>query len=232
MDAEMFEPLRPRRAKKSRSEPVEPETAPNPADSAAATERAETILWVRGQIADSALLAGTPGERYLIENRGLKGPVWPASLRWAERYRLWPDASPRSCLLATVTNPSGEIVAVHSIEIDPATGGKSCGDHPKMSRGPISEGSVFLGIENEVSPTLVIGEGLETTMTRRCIGPCDAHACFRASEVHRTQAASSACRDLGRHEQPQRNATPGAGVRKAGTSGLCRDRAGHARPQG
>jgi len=183
MDAEMFEPLRPRRAKKSRSEPVEPETAPNPADSAAATERAETILWVRGQIADSALLAGTPGERYLIENRGLKGPVWPASLRWAERYRLWPDASPRSCLLATVTNPSGEIVAVHSIEIDPATGGKSCGDHPKMSRGPIS-------------------------------------------------AASSACRDLGRHEQPQRNATPGAGVRKAGTSGLCRDRAGHARPQG
>ena len=46
-----------------------------------------------------------------------------------------------------------------------------------MSRGPISEGSVFLGIENEVSPTLVIGEGLETTMTRRCIGPCDAHAC-------------------------------------------------------
>src|SRR6516225_7648231 len=107
MDAEMFEPLRPRRGQKSRGETtVEPEAAPNPADNAAATERAETILWVRGQIAESAPLIGTPGQRYLVEHRGLKGPVWPPSLRWAVGYRPWPDASPRSCLLATVTNPS------------------------------------------------------------------------------------------------------------------------------
>src|SRR5207248_179875 len=124
-------------------------------------------------------LAGTPGERYLVEHRGLKGPVWPPSLRWAERYRPWPDAVPRSCLLATVTNRAGEIVAVHSIEIDSATGGKSpAADPPKMSRGPVSEGSVFLGMEGETSPTLVIGEGVETTMVRCRIGPCDAHACL------------------------------------------------------
>ena len=179
MDAEMFEPLWPRRAKTSRGETaVGSEAAPDPAHNAAATERAKTILWVRGQIAESASLVGTPGERYLVEHRSLKGPVWPPSVRWAEQYRPWPDASPRRCLLATVTNSAGEIVALHSIEIDPATGGKSLGDRPKMSRGPVSEGSVFLGLEGEASPTLVIGEGVETTMTRRRIGPCDAHACL------------------------------------------------------
>ena len=47
-----------------------------------------------------------------------------------------------------------------------------------MSRGPVSEGSVFLGMEGETSPTLVIGEGVETTMVRCRIGPCDAHACL------------------------------------------------------
>jgi hypothetical protein len=168
MDADtMFAPLRPRKTKKRSRRPAEtapdPEIVSNPPDNAAAIERAEAILWVRGQIAESAPLAGTPGERYLVEHRGLKGPVWPPSLRWAERYRPWPEAVPRNCLLATVTSRAGEIVAVHSIEIDSATGGKSpAADPPKMSRGPVSEGSVFLGIEGETSPTLVIGEGVAT----------------------------------------------------------------------
>src|SRR5262249_43269137 len=104
MDADaMFAPLRPRETK----QPSRPdaETAPDPeivsssTDDDAAVERAEAILWVRGQIAESVSLAGTPGERYLIEHRGLKGPFWPPSLRWAERYRPWPDAVSRSCLL-------------------------------------------------------------------------------------------------------------------------------------
>ena len=51
---------------------------------------------------------------------------------------------------------------------------------PKLSRGPIGEGSVFLGNLQEPAATLVIGEGLETTLTRSLIGPCDAHACLGA----------------------------------------------------
>jgi len=231
MDAEMFEPLWPRRAKTSRGETaVGSEAAPDPAHNAAATERAKTILWVRGQIAEAASLVGTPGERYLVEHRSLKGPVWPPSVRWAEQYRPWPDASPRRCLLATVTNSAGEIVALHSIEIDPATGGKSLGDRPKMSRGPVSEGSVFLGLEGEASPTLVIGEGVETTMTRRRIGPCDAHAClgqvrFIEPRQHHRRVEILA-------DTNSRGAALGAGVRKAGPSSLCGDRARHAGPQG
>src|SRR5438067_154473 len=78
MDADaMFAPLRPRKTKK-RSRPhaetaPDPEIVSNPADNADAMERAEAILWVRGQIAASAPLAGTPAERYLVEHRGLKG---------------------------------------------------------------------------------------------------------------------------------------------------------------
>src|SRR5262249_44704569 len=47
-----------------------------------------------------------------------------------------------------------------------------------MSRGPVSEGAVFLGIENEPAPVMALGEGVETTLTRRLIGPCDAYACL------------------------------------------------------
>jgi len=139
-DNDMFAPRRPPRPKKASrpDDETNREAEPNSEqESAVAAERAEAVLWVRGQVAESIPIAGTQGERYLVEHRGLRGPVWPASLRWAECYRPWPDAQPRECLLATVTNPSGEIVAVHSIEIDPTTGQKSRrNDRPKISRGP------------------------------------------------------------------------------------------------
>ena len=163
-DNDMFAPLRPRKPKKASrpNDETKREAEPNSAEAAAAAERAEAVLWIRGQVAESVPIAGTQGERYLAEHRGLRGPVWPISLRWAERYRPWPDAPPRECLLATVTNPPGEIVAVHSIEIDPATGEKSRrNDRPKMSRGPVSEGAVFLGIENEAASVMALGEGVE-----------------------------------------------------------------------
>jgi hypothetical protein len=82
-------------------------------------------------------------------------------------------------LLAAVTNPAGEFVGLHSVELDLRTGAKSQRtSKPKLSRGPIGEGSVFLGNPQEPAATLVIGEGLETTMTRSLMGPCDAHACL------------------------------------------------------
>jgi P4 family phage/plasmid primase-like protien len=180
-DNDLFAPLRPQKLKKTTppDEETKPVAEPDSEQAAAAAERAAAVLWVRGQVAESVPIAGTQGERYLIEHRGLRGPVWPGSLRWAERYRPWPDACPRECLLATVTNSSGEIVAVHSIEIDPTTGEKSRrNDRPKMSRGPVSEGAVFLGIENEAASVMALGEGVETALTRRVVGPCDAYACL------------------------------------------------------
>jgi hypothetical protein len=81
-------------------------------------------------------------------------------------------------LLATATNRAGEIIGLQSTELDPLTGTKA--EKPKLSRGLVGEGSVFLGNRLAPAPTLVIGEGLETTLTRSLIAPCDAHACLGA----------------------------------------------------
>jgi hypothetical protein len=53
---------------------AKPEPGTEDLDSAAAAERSETILWVRGQIGAATPIAGTPGERYLVDHRGLRGP--------------------------------------------------------------------------------------------------------------------------------------------------------------
>src|SRR4051794_29029452 len=141
-------------------------------------EREEAIAPVRAQLAKALPLPGTPAERYLVEHRSLRAP-WPEALRYAPAYRIKELAQPRPCLLVAVTDAAGTVVAVQSVELDPRTGAKSTRtDRPKLSRGPVAEGTVFLGEPGEHPSVLVIGEGLETTLTRRLIGPCDAHACL------------------------------------------------------
>jgi len=140
----------------------------------------ENVESIRRQFEEAAPVSGTPAERYLEEHRGLRGP-WPAGLRWKRDYRLKREMSPRPCLLAAVTNSAGDIVALHSIELDARTHSKSTRtDGPKLSKGPISAGTVFLGDRSQPAATLVIGEGIETVLTRCLVGPCDAHACLGA----------------------------------------------------
>ena len=156
------------------------EPQPLAAGGAEDAERRATIDWVRQQVADAIPIAGTPGAKYLGAHRRLRGP-WPEALRWAPHYRPYPDALPRHCLLATATNRAGEIIGLQSTELDPLTGTKAEKvAKPRLSRGPVGEGSVFLGNRLAPAPTLVIGEGLETTLTRSLIAPCDAHACLGA----------------------------------------------------
>jgi phage/plasmid-associated DNA primase len=145
---------------------------------ASTSERDETISWVRKQVAAAGPIPGTPVERFLIEHRGLR-PPWPDSLRWSGRYQSHPGTTPYPCLIATVTNANGEIVALQSTEINPQTGAKSCRtEKPRRSRGPVGEGAVFLGSPDDPAPTLVLGEGVETVLTRCLVGPCDAYACL------------------------------------------------------
>jgi hypothetical protein len=135
------------------------------------------VAWCRSEWARGAAPEGTPGERYLVQERSATGP-WPPSLRYLKDYRITPEVPTRPCLLASVTDPGDEIVALHSIELDPATGRKSTRtEKPKLSYGPVGEGTVRLG-SDPASPVLVIGEGVETVLTRVLIGPCDAHACL------------------------------------------------------
>jgi hypothetical protein len=98
----------------------------------------------------------------LIEHRGLR-PPWPSSLSWSARYQSYPGVTPRPCLIASVTNTDGEIVALQSTELNLETGAKSSRtDKPRRSRGPVGEGAVFLGSWDDPSQTLVLGEGVET----------------------------------------------------------------------
>lgn len=161
------------------SEAVEELNPPNIAEQAAAAEGAATLAWIRHQIDAALPIAGTPGEQYLIEDRGLR-PPWPPSLLWSDTFRTTPDAPPRPCLIAVVTSQAGELVAIESTEIDLNTAMRS--EQAEISRlacGPISQGAVFLGNANEPS-TLVLGSGVETVLTRCTIGPCDAYACLDA----------------------------------------------------
>src|SRR4051812_10594100 len=142
------------------------------------SDRDETVSWIGKQVAMARPIPGTPAERFLIEHRGLR-PPWPSSLCWAPRYQSYPGVLPRPCLIATVTNASGEIVALQSTEINPQTGAKSCRtEKPRRSRGPVGEGAVRLGSPDDPAPTLVLGEGVETVLTRCLVGPCDAYACL------------------------------------------------------
>jgi hypothetical protein len=77
------------------------------AEETLASERENTISWIREQVARARPISGTPAERYLIEYRGLH-PPWPSSLHWAARYQSHPGAMSRSCLIATVTNAEGD----------------------------------------------------------------------------------------------------------------------------
>jgi P4 family phage/plasmid primase-like protien len=114
----------------------------------------------------------------LIEHRGLR-PPWPSSLSWSARYQSYPGVTRRPCLIASVTNTDGEIVALQSTELNLETGAKSSRtDKPRRSRGPVGEGAVFLGSWDDPSQTLVLGEGVETVLTRCMVGPCDAYACL------------------------------------------------------
>lgn len=149
-------------------------------DSEATTEkeRTETIEWIRKQVELSSPVEGTPAEKYLTEHRGLQKP-YPASLKWAAKYQHKSGAPERACLLSVVTNDKNEIVALQSLQIDIRTGQKARREKPdRFSNGPVSEGAVFLGLTEDPSPTLVVGEGVETTVTRSLVGGCDGYACL------------------------------------------------------
>ncbi len=146
-----------------------------------ATEKAEReakLSWIGGQVKASLPVDGTPAEKYLTEHRGLQKP-FPTSLRWAPKYKAKPEGIERSCMLSVVTNSNGKIVAVQSLQLNPQTGTKAATKKPhRYTNGSVGEGAVFLGEKEHPSATLVIGEGVETTLTRNLVSHCDGYACL------------------------------------------------------
>jgi Toprim domain len=167
-------PKRSRTPKKPANGHVTGGSADTDARHAEEQARQEERLHLRAQFEQAVSVVGTPAADYLAERRRLP-PPWPDSLRYAERFRSRPDATARSVLLAAVTDDKGELAALHAIEIDPATRDKAKVDTPKKSHGPVSAGEVKLGHPD--APVLVIGEGLETVLSRAVVGQADLRAC-------------------------------------------------------
>ena len=147
-------------------------------EASGSAERDEKLAHVSREWQAAKPLDGTDlGSRYLREERGLPGP-YPTSLRYGVRVRLSPNAMPGPALSCAVTNDAGETVGHHLIKLDASNGHAvrdADGRRIKLSYGPVSEGTVRLGDAN--SEVLVIGEGVETALTRRLVGPADIRAC-------------------------------------------------------
>ena len=155
---------------------IEPENQAN-AESKKA-ERESKLALIQKQVEIGVDIEGTPAEKYLIEHRKLEAPFSKQSLRWAANYQAKQNGKFRSCLLFVVTNDKNEIVGLQSLELDIRTGAKACKTKPdKFSNGFVGEGFVALGT-SEKSATLVIGEGVETTLTRNIVSDCDSYACL------------------------------------------------------
>ncbi|MGB4101014.1 MAG: DUF5906 domain-containing protein [Alphaproteobacteria bacterium] len=167
---DMFEPIT------GQASPLDDATSQ--ANKAEIQEREVTLAWIKQQVDSAVRVANTPGDKYFIEQRGLRVD-YSSSLVWAASYQYKAEAKLRQCLLFVVTNDKGEIVGVQSLEIDPLTGAKKSKTKPdKYSNGYTGEGFVFLGTSSELVATLVIGEGVETVLTRNMVSPCDSYACL------------------------------------------------------
>ena len=165
------------------------ERHPLPAGGGKNAERMAAIDWVRQQLANAIPIAGTLAEQYLANPSTFARPM-------ASLAPLGPGISsciPTSRLILPFGRSgksAGEIIGLHSIELDPRTGAEAeTIEKPRLSRGPVGEGSVFLGDRLASAATLVIGEGLETTLTRSLIGLATlmrASGRYGSSSRHRT----------------------------------------------
>jgi putative DNA primase/helicase len=106
-------------------------------------------------------LVGTVGESYLRRARGLAGIEMPADLRFAPALKH-PTGNTWPAMVAAVRNLSGKVVAIHRTFLRPDGDGKAPVLPAKMTLGPIGGGAVRLA---PAGPHLVIGEGLESTMS-------------------------------------------------------------------
>jgi Toprim domain len=152
---------------------------PRPDTGEAARSRAAARLFFQAQ----SSIFDTP-ERYLL-GRAIDLMALgrqPCALRFhhalwnAESQRTWP------AMLAAITNLDGAIVAIHRTWIAEKPDGsasKAPLEHPKMSLGPYRGACIHLWRGSSGKPlkdapkgeTVVIGEGLEDSLTAACAAP-------------------------------------------------------------
>ncbi len=117
-------------------------------------------------------IGGTLAQIYLRE-RGITASLdqlWSLRFHPACYYRDTDDREPKTwpALLAAITDPAGNIVAVHRIWLDRDGRSKAPVADPRRSLGSQLGGGVRLGLVGEV---LAVGEGIETMLSLRTALP-------------------------------------------------------------
>jgi putative DNA primase/helicase len=134
-------------------DPLPESKAPPPAIDKVAAARS---IWNRAKRA-----TGTLVETYL-RHRGIYLPC-PPTLRFLSRAKHLPSEKYLPVMVAAVTVwPSREPVAIHRTYLERETGRKAPVDPAKKTLGPIAGGAVRL---DRHGPVLVVGEGIETTLS-------------------------------------------------------------------
>ncbi len=96
----------------------------------------DQLAEARAVSAAAGPIAGTLGERYLIEIRGIPAPAegWPGCIRWHAGKRA---------VIFIATNAEGEVERVQEVHLRPDGQNKrrSDGKKLKLTRGPVTDGA-------------------------------------------------------------------------------------------
>ncbi|MFQ6552939.1 hypothetical protein AAD018_011435 [Aestuariibius insulae] len=151
----------------------------------AARKRAESISMARALWADARIFSGSTAEKYLAL-RGIKFDTSPTGLRFhpALRYMhmidgAWTELHRGPAMLAGIVAPSGQLIGVHRTWIDlssPGSKWKAIIAHngerldAKKVLGSKKGGAIRL-TPMAKSPVLIMGEGIETTLSAQVVQP-------------------------------------------------------------
>lgn len=131
---------------------------------------------------EAGVLAGTLGEAYLRDVRGIEGVIWPASLRF--HHGVYHDLERKIfpailCFVrgADIGPQLGPFLGVWRIYLDPKTGGKAPVETPRLGLGQTQGGAVRLF---KATPALRLCEGVETGLSLLASG-YPAWACLSTS---------------------------------------------------
>lgn len=134
-----------------------------PTDDAGRTARALAI-WHEARPAH-----GTPVARYLARRGLMDPPGFTTALRWHPECPFGRDRS--GAMVALVRDIATDAPkAIHRTALD-AAGNKRAdiGANGRMTLGPIGGGAVKLTADEDVTACLGVGEGIESTLSLRCL---------------------------------------------------------------
>ncbi len=115
--------------------------------------KAARLIWV-----GAGPIAGTLGEKYLVETRGIVSASWPSSIRWSAKERA---------IAVCVTDDTGQVVAVQMIAVGPDAK-KDAARWPKKGGAKTSIGLISGGwvrCPGVAAGPVMLAEGVETGLS-------------------------------------------------------------------